>query len=187
MLNEQQISQAEPAFLRFNEAKYLYHQFITHCGPPADSYFHMIAYFDSFLFCLISIEEMVPDGKRNILHLKDVFRFLKAARNVTTHHSILAAPPGAQTVGFQRPFGRVISSSLGGTQLNDSARLKINLDVFRRVFDTAAVKYSRAKRSFEAGQDYLTRKESEGQTEIFIEEVMNEGIQAVAQALGYEP
>ncbi len=186
MLNEQQISQADSALLRYTEAKYLHGQFRAHCGPPRDSYFHMIVYFDAFLFCFISIEEMINEESSNSLNSKDVFKFLKAARNVTTHHSILAAPPGAQTAGFQRPFGRIGDVSIGVSHPYGSAKLQVNLDVFERVFDTAADRWPRGRASFAAGKAYLTRKQSEGLSEIFIEDVMKEGLQAVAEVLGYE-
>jgi hypothetical protein len=183
MLNEEQLSQASPAFLRYNEAKYLLEQFRRHCGPPAHSYFHLIVYFDAFLFCIVSIEEMLSRSQKDALHQLEIFTFLKAARNITTHHSILAAPPDAQKVGFQRPFGRLLA--LGGPQ--ESGRLQVNITVFRRVFDNAAAKYPRHKRGFDAGKDYLTAKETQGHTELFIEDIMHEALQAVADTLGYRP
>jgi hypothetical protein len=104
-MQETDMSTFTPAQLRYHEAKYFYSQFIANSGPPYDDYFKMVCYFDTFLFSLVSVEEMIDESDRNRLLKIDVFRFVKALRNITMHHSVLAAPqPGAK---FERPKEKV--------------------------------------------------------------------------------
>lgn len=181
MLNEQAITQADPVLLRYKEAQYLYVKFEAACGPPRDSYFEMIVYFDAFLFCFVSIEEMVSKEIKEKLNDLDVFKFLKAARNVTTHHSVLAAPN--QKGEFVRPFFRAIDESKVG---NASARLRIDVEQFGQIFSLAAELWPCGKKVFQAGAESLRRIEASGGKELFIEDVMGDGLQAISKMLGYE-
>ncbi len=177
-MNEQQISKSEPVCLRYEGACYLYKKFIDSCGPPRDSYFHMITYFDAFLFSYVSIEEMIDEKTKTRLNELDIFKFLKAARNITAHHSILAAP--AQRGGFERPFSRIINDGNTGTA---SARLRIRVDKFRQVFTLAAQKYPGGKVSFQNSEDYLQSIEAAGAENVFIDAIMLEGIEGAKRIL----
>lgn len=178
VMNEQEVSKSEPVVLRFRGSQCLYRKFIESCGPPRDSYFHMITYFDAFLFAYISIEEMTDNDIKNSLNRLDVFKFLKAARNITTHHSILAAPN--QQGGFERPFSRVMED--GNTGIT-TARLRIKIEKFREIFDLAARKYPRARKGFEDSEEYLKRIEASGNGNVFIDAIMLEGIECAAKVL----
>jgi hypothetical protein len=77
MLDENQVSKSSPAELRLHEAVFFYNRFRDACGPPRDSYFEMISFFDAFLFALTSIEEMLSPTDKSKLHATDVFMFLR--------------------------------------------------------------------------------------------------------------
>jgi hypothetical protein len=178
-MNEKQISESEPVCLRFKGAQHLYEKFIESCGPPRDSYFHMITYFDAFLFSYVSIEEMIDKDEKTKLNELDVFKFLKAARNITTHHSVLAAPN--QAGDFERPFSRVINDGNTGIA---SAKLRVRIEKFREMFTIAMQKYPRGAKGFQESEAYLLRIETTGADSIFIEEVMLEGLESAASILG---
>ena len=179
MLNETQISNTRPALLRYYEAEFFMSRFLASCGPETirDSYFKMISYFDAFLFCLISIEEMVSDEQKRRLRSNNVFSFLKAARNLTTHHSVLASPN--QHGQYIRPFSRQINE---GPQA--SAHLCITIDKFRQVFQLAATNWPRSRAGFQSANAYLDVLEARGTQKIFLEKIMQEGLVAVQEVLG---
>lgn len=178
-MNENEISKAEPVHLRYNEARHLYDCFLESCGPPRDSYFRMITYFDAFLFTYVSIEEMVDSGTKNQLNQLPVFKFLKAARNITTHHSVLAAPN--QAGEFNRPFSRIINDGNTGIA---SAKLKVRIEKFREMFSLAGEKYPRGSKGFQESEAYLQCIEQNGTDSVFIEEIMLEGLKGVSNVLG---
>lgn len=176
-MDEQQISKSEPVYLRFKEARALYEDFVASCAPPHDSHFHMITYFDAFLFLYVSVEEMVSRGTKKKLNELDVFKFLKAARNVTTHHSILASPN--QRNGFERPLSRHIDEGQPG---NVSARFQIRPEKFREIFALAAKRFPTGQKAFEEGEKYLEILEAR-EDNIFIEDVMLEGLESAESLL----
>lgn len=171
-MDEQQILKSDPASLRCEEARHFYEKFIHSCGPPNDSYFHMITYFDAFLFSYVSIEEMLNEHTKKKLNELDVFKFLKAARNFTVHHSILAAPN--QRGEFERPFSRIINDGNTGVT---SAKLQVRIEKFRQIFTLAAEKFPRGKIVFQRSEDYLQRIETAGDDKIYIDSVMLEGLE----------
>ena len=144
MLNDTELSKTNPSQLRLKEAEFFRQKFVEASGPPKSSYFQMIAYFDAFLFCAISIEEMVSTAQKDKLNSEDIFKFFKAARNLTTHHSILAAPK--QKSQYLRPHSRTISISIGGNSEGSSARFRVAIEKFRQVFNTASTNYPRSKK-----------------------------------------
>lgn len=169
------------AQLRYREADYFYTQFLAHCGPPHDSYFQMVCYFDSFLFALTSVEEMVDTSSKATLRDVEVFRFIKALRNITMHHSVLAAPqPGAKLV---RPFSRQISESVGGIQ-SSSAKLAIKYSNFREIFDYIEVKRPSEKRTLDVARDYLAKLEA-GSQPVYLETVLYDALQKVAKLIAF--
>lgn len=111
ILTEPELAASTPVSLRLAEAEYFLSQFRAHCGPPRDSYFLMICYLDAFLFSLVSVEDIIS-RKRKKLNECLVFKFLKAARNVTTHQLVLAAP--SRQGEHTRPFSRWV---FGGTRV----------------------------------------------------------------------
>jgi hypothetical protein len=175
MLDETQISRLSAAELRLYEAVYFYQRFRDACGPPKDSYFAMISLFDAFLFVLISIEEMVSPSDKNRLHSSDVFKFFKAARNVTTHHSVLAAPN--QSGGFVRPFSRNIREVDG----LGSAELRIDVAKLTAGFSVAAANFPRGANVFQAGITYLSNRLA---PQIDLVAEMKDGLLAVKNAIG---
>lgn len=184
MLTEEEIRNSEPSKLRYKEAIYLRTQFVRYCGPPQDSYFHMIVYLDTFLFCFVSIEELISLDKKRQLNQIPVFKFLKACRNVTAHHSILAAPN--QAGQFIRPFSRAISElNLGAPDATAFTRLIIEVERFRQIFSLVALRWPSEQSTLEAAEAYLIDLEAKGINGIQIEEVLREGLEAVATLLGY--
>ncbi|WP_312252481.1 hypothetical protein [Stenotrophomonas sp.] len=96
--------------LRLNEAKFLLNRFnASRNVDPNEGLFLLTVYFDSFLFSLISVEEMVDDQTRAALRAMDSFLFFKALRNVSTHHSVLSGLHGK----FERPISRKVSIGIG--------------------------------------------------------------------------
>jgi len=175
-MQEPEMATLTTAQLRYREAECFYSQFIANSGPPRDSYFKMVCYFDAFLFALVSVEEMIDDSAEKRLQHIDVFRFVKALRNITTHHSVLAAlQPGAK---FERPFSRHLSESIGAAP-EASAKLAIRYDVFRGIFDAIEVERPAEKKyTLNAARDYLSKLESRAQP-ILLESVLLDALSAV--------
>lgn len=174
-LDEVTISTIDPARLRYEEAIYLCSEFLNHCISPKESTFLLITYLDSFLFCFISIEEMVSDEDKKIMKESLIFNFLKAARNVTAHQTILAAPK--QKSKFKYPFLRsvMVSLNLGTGHKSGRTKLRLNFKQIRETFITGKVR----KDTLELAKEYLTNKESIGVEELLIEEVMKEGLEEI--------
>ena len=174
-----------PANLRCHEAEYFFHCFLRACGGPDhhDDYFTMIAFFDAYLFSIVSIEDMVAKDERALLHNIDLFRFLKALRNVTSHHSVLAGP----SIGwkFERPFSRHVSENFSkGVPI--PAKLELRFDVLRRIFDAVQQERPRERKTLDRARAYMSRLEAE-QAPVFIDTVMREGIVVVRASLANPP
>jgi len=179
-MDEQSMSAASPSRLRFAEAEYFHTQFLKNCGPPVDSYFLMVCYFDAFLFALISVEEMVSDAAKDHLRANSEFRFLKALRNISSHHSVLGA--ALSDSKFPRPFLRVISVSAGGAP-NDSSRLKFRFDVLRSIFDAVEAECPQESRTLSVARAFLQELEDRKVQEVFLEDLMTRGLEAVREIL----
>lgn len=179
-MDEQSMAVASPPQLRFAEAEYFYSQFLKNCGPPKDYYFLMVCYFDSFLFALISIEEMVSAAAKNQLRACSKVRFLKALRNISSHHSVLGAALADSK--FPRPFSRVISISIGGAP-NNSSRLRLRFDVLRSIFDAVEKERPREAKTLEFARTFLQELENQGVKEVFLEELMAQGLESVRDIL----
>jgi hypothetical protein len=174
MIQEDRMSGMTPAQLRLAEAEYFYLQFLKHsrCG---DCYFLMVSYFDSFLFTLITIEEMIVKNLR--LRLRDIpeFAFLKELRNINTHHSVLAAV--TKNSKFSRPFSRHID--IGGPQ-GDSSKLFFQVDSLRTIFDEIE-KENKGKRnlkSLNAARKALDLLENNATGELG--DIMKKGLETVS-------
>lgn len=140
-----------------------------------DSYWLMVGYFDAYLFALASIADMASKAVKARLDGVPVFRFFKALRNVSAHHSVLAAT----VVGnkFPRPFRRNVSVSVGSTP-NDSARLIFRLDVLRQILDAVEQEYPREKKNLDAARNYITDLEAR-RPDVFLEDLMYDAVAAV--------
>jgi hypothetical protein len=176
MIQEDRMSGMTPAQLRLAEAEYFYLQFLKHsrCG---DCYFLMVSYFDSFLYALITIEEMIVKNLQ--LRLRDIpeFAFLKELRNINTHHSVLAAVTNNSK--FSRPFSRHIDS--GGPQ-GDSSKLFFQADSLRRAIFDEIEKENKGKKgrlkNLKAARKALDLLENNAAGELG--DIMKKGLEAVS-------
>jgi hypothetical protein len=176
MLSEPQLVDTAPLLMRFYEAIYFFKQFILFSGPPRDCYFLKIAYLDGFLFSLVSIEDMNSDlGER--LNDISIFKFFKALRNLTTHHSVLAAP--LQTESFERPLSRHIYEGVFSSE-----RSQLSIEALCDDFDIASERYPRGKKVFDYGKNYLQELKGRG-NKVYWDELMKEVLFIIPQVLHY--
>jgi hypothetical protein len=175
-MQEADMSALSAPGLRCAEAQYFLSRFIENCGPPVDSYFLMVCYFDAFLFSLISVEEMISSEAKEHLRRKDVFRFLKALRNISSHHSVLGA--SLKDSKFPRPFSRTINVSVGGPP-DDSSRLRLRFDVLRNIFDSIEQERPQESKNLDIARKYLAKLEKDNNSDVFIEDIMKEGLNEV--------
>jgi hypothetical protein len=183
MLTNSEILNMSESQLRYEEAKYFLAQFVKHLSP--DSYFHMIAYLDAFLLCLISIEDLDQRKYKKALNEQSIFKFLKATRNITAHEFIIAS------ISEKRPFWvEYIRSqfAFGGGGFA-STRLNISIEKFRQIFAKALADPKRNKRdkeTLELAENYLKCLENRPETllgKLDIVKVAQEGLDAVAKLL----
>lgn len=167
-MQESEMAKLSSWELRLREAQYFYLQFLAHCGPPRDSYFLMASYFDAFLFALVSVEEMVTDATKVKLKTIEVFRFVKALRNISMHHSVLAAH--AVGAKFVRPFVRHVTELVGAGSIG-SAKLALNYTKFREIFDAIEIERPAEKTTLDIARAYLSKLEA-GPQPVFIESVL---------------
>lgn len=173
-MQEDEMSKLSVPELRYREAVYFYKQFVAHSGPPQDSYFLMVSYFDAFLFALTSVEEMLDVSNKKALHNIDAFAFIKTLRDVTVHHSVLAAPqPGAK---FIRPFNRHVKDLVGGQ--SSSSRLAISYDQFRNIFNMLELERPFEKVKYERARKYLAQLEAYPQP-VFLSQVLDAALEGV--------
>ncbi|MGO9613127.1 MAG: hypothetical protein ACLPX5_08835 [Dissulfurispiraceae bacterium] len=179
-MNEEELARQSPASLRIAEAEYFLQGYVKHCGPPIDSYFGMVCCFDAFLFALVSVEDMLKPDTRKRLNEDSFFKFIKALRNITAHHSILAAPiPGNK---FQRPFSRIIHTSVGGDP-NDSSRLVFRFDILRSIFDAIERERLQEAKTLGIARDCLSALEARGSGKVFLEDIMEQALAAARAVL----
>ena len=144
--------------LRLTEAKYLFDQFKSARNAEQNhGLFLLTVYFDAFLFCLISIEEMVDDATRDKLRAIPAFLFFKALRNVATHHSVLSGVKGK----FARPISRIVSVGIG-CSVEFSEQFFLLPDKLRVIFDTVLQERPGERRTIEAARNYLSQLETSG-------------------------
>jgi len=163
--------------IRYEEANYFLTEYIRYSSQPCDCYFGMIAAFDAFLFCFVSIEEMVSATQRQSLNKSSIFKLLKAFRDVSTHHSILAAPTQLK---FVRPFSRHTADGPYGS----SARLKLDIGRCRDMLTAVAFDPKAGKGTLAEAENYLRSIEKTGRVDVFLDDILREGMAAVAAVLG---
>jgi hypothetical protein len=176
---EDAMAKLTSAQLRLEHASYFLRSFLANCGPPQDSYFHMTAYFDAFLFSLVSVEEMLEEPKRSALRNCAEFRFMKVLRNVTTHHSVLAASQSDSK--FLRPFARHLANCVGAVQ-EASGRLALHPDRLRSILDVVEKEVPREKPNIDLARQYLQSIEAAGVT-VYIEDLMQNALSAADAAV----
>jgi hypothetical protein len=144
--------------LRLTEAKYLFDQFKSaRNAEPNHGLFLLTVYFDSLLFCLVSIEEMADTPTRKKLCAVPSFLFFKALRNITTHHIVLSGIKGK----FERPISRIVSVGVG-CQVEFSEQFFLLPDKLRNIFDSVLKERPYEKRTLDAAQSYLSQIEETG-------------------------
>jgi hypothetical protein len=134
----------------------------------------MVCYFDSFLFSIVSVEEMVDATTKETLRNIDVFRFVKALRNITGHHSVLAGQQSGTK--FIRPFNRHI---VDGDDRHASSNLAISYDNFRTIFNAVEAEWPREKPTLDVARSFLSKIEA-GPQPVYIERVLRDALDAVA-------
>jgi hypothetical protein len=180
-VDEQTLANTPPALLRLMHAEHFLAEYVRHSGPPVDSYWLMVGYFDAFLFALASVHDMASQLIRDKLATISTFRFFKALRNVTAHHSVLAATVTGSK--FQRPFLRHVSVSVGGPP-NDSSRLVFRLDVLRQILDAVENERPHEKRNLDIARGYINELEAR-RTHVFLEDVMSEALAAAKAVVAH--
>lgn len=92
----EQLSQISPAALRLAEADFVLRMFREATKARHDeTRFLLTTYFDAFLFCYVSIEEMVEEASlKSKIQAIPIFSFFKALRNIATHHCVLSGVKG---------------------------------------------------------------------------------------------
>jgi hypothetical protein len=144
--------------LRLAETKHLFELFKTARNvEPNYGLFLLTTYFDSLLFCLISIEEMTDAETRSKLRSLESFLFFKALRNIATHHSVLSAIRGK----FERPIARIVSVGIGAP-VEFSEQFFLVPDRLERIFDSILLERPGEGRTIESARRYLSTLKARG-------------------------
>lgn len=168
MLSATEFAGLSPSKLRLKEAEFFLEQ-LKNAGTIDHNatLFQMTAHFDAFLFCYVSIEEMLPAFNREKLKSIGVFRFFKALRNISTHHSILT---GIKDSKFERPIGRVLQIGVG-CHVIETAKFFLLPDKLRSIFDALLIERPRDKNIIDAARLFLDDIANSKQ-QIFLVELM---------------
>lgn len=137
----------------------------------------MTTYFDAFLFCYVSIEEMVEESQKDKLRALGVFRFMKALRNISTHHSVLT---GIKDSKFQRPIARVVSIGVD-CKVPETAKFFVHPDRLNEIFDAILVERPFEVRTVEPARDFL-RERSKSASTLYVADLMK---MAISEAGAY--
>ncbi|MCB1569806.1 MAG: hypothetical protein KDI72_01790 [Xanthomonadales bacterium] len=176
-MDEISLSKLTPAALRLSHAEYFLDQYRAHMGPPIDSYWLMIGYFDAFLFALASVFDMSDRRLRGKFKGNQPLSFFVALRNITAHHSVLASSGLGSK--FARPFSRAVGLSAGGPP-NDSSRLFFRLDVLERILDAVLIEWPKAEKNVKAAKRHIEMlRRQPGR--IYIEDQMQHALEAARQ------
>ena len=166
-----QFAKMSPALLRLSEARYLFDQFKSaRNSEPNHGLFLLTVYFDAFLFCLVSIEEMVDTATRDKLRTTQSFIFFKALRNIATHHSVLSGIQGK----FERPIARLVSVGVG-CSVEFPEQFFLVPEKLKTAFDVVLQERPRERRTIEAARNHLSQLETSGR-EIMIVDLIQAAI-----------
>ena len=175
-INAIDVKRFSPPALRFEQSKRFLSLFNHASRPNGDCWFDMVMFFDAFLFSFVSIEEMVPKSTRAQLQGIESFKFFKALRNITTHHSVIAgASPEAK---FPRPLVRSISLSIGADETTPVA-FRLKPDILRFIFDEVLKERPGEKKTIDQARAYLSRLESTGGN-IYFQDLMEAALSDMA-------
>ena len=155
-----QFAEMSAPLLRLTEARYLFDQFKSaRNAEPNHGLFLLTVYFNSFLFCLVSIEEMVDTATRSkSVRATSFFLFFKALRNIMIHPQRLFR---GQRGKFPRLISRIVSVGVG-CSVELSVAITLPPDSESHI-DTVATERPRETRTIEAAQSYLSILEAAGQ------------------------
>lgn len=163
-----------PAQLRLAETRHLFELFKAARNAEVNyGLFLLTTYFDALLFCLVSIEEMIPADRRVALRSVDSFIFFKALRNIATHHSVLSGIKGK----FERPISRLVSVGVGSTPAF-SEQFFLVPDKLEVIFDSVLQERPSERRTIEIARRYLSSLR-QGERDIMIVDVVDEVISEV--------
>jgi hypothetical protein len=155
---ETELQSATAQELRLSHASYFHKCYLTHCGPPKDSYFLMIGYFDAFLFSLSSLFDLADKRTRKKLDKSSLLRFMKVLRNISTHRSVLAAP--GDKGEYIRPMMRVVGTTMGTSELSDTSQLYFNYYQLREIIEKYAAVRTKEVKNIEACYQIINDLES---------------------------
>jgi hypothetical protein len=177
-----------PGALRLREAIFFREKFDESCSPATqDSYFLWIAYSDAFLMSIVSLEELIGPRKQGRLRASDLFRFLKAIRNITVHHTVISAPKhkhGGRATHVQ-DLGININE---GISASTSVLPRIHIADLRRLLSRRLKQKnfpSREKGNIVAARRYLSQRTRTG-PEIYLKELFEEAIRLVSEICEYK-
>jgi hypothetical protein len=153
-----------PARVRLQETRQLFEHFKSaRNSKPNHGLFLLTTYFDALLFCLVSIEEMVPVDTRHRLRSLDSFLFFKALRNITTHHIVLSGAKGK----FERPIARVVSVGVGCTP-EFSEQFYVIPEQLEAIFVAVSIERPRDRATIEGARRYLASVVAQGDKPIML-------------------
>lgn len=171
MIPADQFSNMSAAALRLAEAQFVLEKYSEASrAPHNETLFLLTTYFDAFLFCFVSIEEMVGDAqKKKAIQAIPIFTFIKALRNIATHHSILSGVNGK----FPRPFARIVS--IGASE---NAVFRIIPERLEFIFSEILKDRPHEKKTMDAARSYLDSRISIG-GDILLKEILDSAIESV--------
>ncbi|MBI2398448.1 MAG: hypothetical protein HYV17_11685 [Xanthomonadales bacterium] len=147
------------AQLRLEEAKHLFELFeAAQDAEPNYGLFLLTTYFDSLLFCLVSIEEMVDAQTKYKLNSLGSFKFFKALRNIATHHSVLSGVQGK----FDRPIARIVSV-VGSSKDTPSEQFYVMPDKLESIFASILRLRKQEEPTIDAARAFLQVLKSRGE------------------------
>jgi hypothetical protein len=171
----EQMSKLSPAEARLAESSFVLEKF-TEASKAShnETLFLLTAYFDAFLFCYISIEEMVGDPQlKSRIQSIPIFSFFKALRNIATHHCVLAGVQGK----FPSPITRIVK--IGG---RENAVFCVVPDKVEYIFSEIIKIFPPEGRTIKSAREFLASRVAQG-GDILVHELMRCAIESVENLL----
>jgi hypothetical protein len=172
MISVDQFVELPPSQLRLKESEF-YLQQLKKAGNAdyQSTLFLMTAYFDAFVFAYISIEEMLPLEKKELLRATKIFRFFKALRNISTHHSVLTGIKGTK---FERPIERHVTVGVG-CQVHDAVKFFLVPEKLNAIFDAVLAERPKEVHTIEPARQFLEEISHSDDT-IYVVDLMQSAI-----------
>ena len=172
MISVDQFIELPPAQLRLKESEFFLRQLKMAGNVDYQStLFLMTAYFDAFVFAYVSIEEMLPSDKKESLRSAKIFRFFKALRNISTHHSVLTGIKGTK---FQRPIARHVTVGVG-CQVHDAVKFFVVPEKLHAIFDAVLEERPKEKHTIEPARQFLNEISMSDDT-IYVVDLMQRAV-----------